>query len=378
MKHLLPAAVLLASFAATSSAAEHWVYVGTYTRGDSDGIYVARFDDETGELGEPKLAAKAVNPSFLGVHPNGRFLYAVGEISNFGGTKEGGVTAFSLDPKSGVLRELNAQSSGGAGPCHVSLDPKGTSAFVANYGGGSVASFPIAEDGSLGKRSSFHQHVGSSVDPRRQKGPHGHSINVDATGRFAVAADLGLDKLLVYKVAAKSGALEPNDPPAFATPPGGGPRHFAFHPNGRFAYANLEMTREVEALHWDADSGTFERISVHSTLPKDAEAAGSTAETRVHPSGRFVYVSNRGHDSVAVFRVNEKSGDLIPVGHVSTGGKTPRNFNLDPSGRWLIAANQNSGNVVVFSVDEKTGLPKPTGREIAVANPVCIRFAPAK
>lgn len=371
---------LLAAPANAAEAANEnlWVYFGTYTGGGSKGIYVSSFNTRTGELGEPKLAAETAKPSFLEVHPNGRYVYAVGEIADFGGKKAGGVTAFEIDPKTGLLKTLNSQSSGGTGPCHISLDADGRTAYVANYGGGSVASLPIEKDGRLGEANSFHQHEGSSVNPARQKGPHAHSINLDPTGKFAVAADLGLDKLLVYSVDPKTGALVPKESSAFATPPGGGPRHFAFHPNGKFAYTNLEISREIAALNWDAEHGQFDVAAVHSTLPDDAEATGSTAETRVHPNGKFVYVSNRGHDSIAGFRVDPKTGALTSIGHFPSGGKTPRNFNLDPTGNWAFAANQNSGNVVLLKVDPKTGLLKPTGREIGVGNPVCVRFAPAE
>lgn len=362
---------------ADDAPGKYWVYFGTYTRGDSEGVYVASFDTRTGELGEPTLAGEAVNPSFVAIHPNGRFLYAVGEISEFEGQKTGGVTAFSIDRATGKLTKLNAQSSGGAGPCHVICD--GENVLVANYGGGSVAALPVQEDGSLGKATSFVQHTGSSVNPRRQEGPHAHSINLDAAGKHAVVADLGLDQLLVYEYDADAGTLTANDPPSLASPPGSGPRHFAFHPNGRFAYANLEISLEVLAMTYDAETGTFTKVGIHSTWPEgDTREGGSTAETRVHPNGRFVYVSNRGNDSIAAFRVNEKTGDLTPIGHTSTGGKTPRNFNLSPDGKWILAANQSSSNVVVLGVDPETGQLKPTGREVSVGNPVCIRFLAAE
>ena len=351
------------------------VYIGTYTGGgQSQGIYVSELDAATGNLSPPRLAAEAVNPSFLEIHPNRQWVYAVGEVSDLGGKKTGGVSAFKLDPKTGQLTLLNGQPSGGGGPCHVTVDRLGKNALVANYGGGSVACFPIGEDGRLAPAGSFVQHQGSSVDPQRQAGPHAHSINVSDDNRFAIAADLGLDKLLVYRLDAEHGKLTPNDPPSVSLPSGGGPRHFAFHPDGVWAYCNNEMTSTVSALKYDAARGAFTVLQTISTLPKDFAGENSTAEVRVHPNGKFVYVSNRGHNSIAMFAIDGQMGQLTPIGHESTRGKVPRNFNLDPSGRWLLAANQDSGNVVVFKVDEQTGRLAATGSEIKVGSPVCVRF----
>ncbi|MBT4865898.1 MAG: lactonase family protein [Planctomycetaceae bacterium] len=351
------------------------VYVGTYTRGESEGVYVSQLDLKTGKLSEAKLAAKLVNPSFVSIHPSRKFVYAVGEINDFQGKKTGGVSAFAVNPKTGQLKLINQQSSEGTGPCHLVVDATGKNVLVANYGGGSVACLPVKADGSLAKASSFHQHEGSSVNPQRQKGPHAHSINVDAGNRFAMAADLGLDKVLVYRFDAKKGTLTPNDPPSVSVKPGGGPRHFAFHPNGKFAFTNNEITLALTAFRYDAQAGTLKELQTLSTLPKGTDTKGlSTAEVRVHPNGKFVYVSNRGHDTIAIFKFNQKNGKLKAIGHVSTGGKTPRNFNLDPSGRFALAANQDTHNVVVFRVNQKTGQLTPTGSEIKVFNPVCIRF----
>ena len=351
------------------------VYFGTYTGGEqSQGIYVCELDTSTGELTTPRLAAKAVNPSFLEIHPNRRWLYAVGEVGDLGGKKTGGVSAFAIGPQNGELTLVNQQPSGGAGPCHVTVDRAGKNALVANYGGGSVACLPIKADGSLAPASAFVQHEGSSVDPKRQEGPHAHSINVDAANRFAIAADLGLDKLLVYRLDAEHGRLTPNDPPSVSLPSGGGPRHFAFHPGGVWAYCNNEMTSTVSALKYDAARGVFTVLQTISTLPEGFAGDNSTAEVRVHPSGKFVYVSNRAHNSLAMFAIDEQTGKLTPLGHESTRGEVPRNFNLDPSGRWLLAANQDSRNVVVFKIDEKSGRLTATGQEVKVGSPVCVRF----
>ena len=358
-----------------TSANKLHVFVGTYTRGESEGIYVSQLDLKTGTLSEPQLAAKSVNPSFVAIHPSRKFVYAVGEISDFQGKKTGGVSAFAVNPKTGQLKLINQQTSAGAGPCHLIVDATGKNVLVANYGGGSVACLPIQADGSLAKASSFHQHEGSSVNPQRQKGPHAHSINIDANNRFAMAADLGLDKVLIYRFDAKKGTLTPNDPPSVSVKPGGGPRHFAFHPNGKFAFTNNEITLTLTAFRYDAQAGTLKELQTLSTLPKGTPTTGlSTAEVRVHPNGKFVYVSNRGHNTIAIFRFNQKNGKLKAVGHVSTGGETPRNFNLDPSGRFALVANQSTHNVVVFRVNQKTGELTPTGSEIKVFSPVCIRF----
>jgi len=351
------------------------VYIGTYTSGKSKGIYVAELNLKTGALSRAQLAAEAVNPSFLAIHPDRRSLYAVGEISDFAGKKSGGVSAFMIDPGTGELKLLNQQPSQGAGPCHLVVDATGRNVLVANYGGGSVISLPVKEHGELGKATAFIQHEGSSVNPQRQKGPHAHSINVDATNRFAMAADLGLDKVLIYRFDADKGTLKPADPPSVSVKPGGGPRHFAFHPNGNYAYTNNEITSSVTAFRYNDATGGLTPLQTVSTLPEGYDGKNnSTAEVRVHPSGKFVYVSNRGHNSIAIFGVSPSTGKLTPVGHESTRGEIPRNFNVDPSGRYLLAANQNTHNVVVFRVNPQTGALTATESEIDVPSPVCIRF----
>jgi 6-phosphogluconolactonase len=351
------------------------VYVGTYGRGTGNGIFVCELDRKTGRLSPAKLAAEAVNPSFLAIHPSRRFVYAVGEMNDFDRNRSGAVSAFAVNPKTGQLKLINQQSSGGPGPCHLVVDATGNNVLVANYGGGSVACLPLKQDGSLIKASTFIQHEGSSINPRRQQGPHAHSINLDAGNRFAVAVDLGLDKVLVYRFDAKKGTLTPNDPPFVSVKPGGGPRHFAFHPSGKFAYTNNEITLTLTAFGYDAKQGVLNELQTLSTLPAGTPTKGfSTAEVRVHPTGKFVYVSNRGHNSIAIFTVDLKTGQLTAAGHESTRGETPRNFNLDPTGRFLLAANQSTNNVVVFRINRKTGQLTATGSEIKVPSPVCIRF----
>jgi 6-phosphogluconolactonase len=349
------------------------VYVGSYTRGDDPGIHRFRMDMETGELTALGSTAGIVNPSFLAIHPSGRFLYAVSEINDFSGKKTGAVAALSIDRQAqGELKLINRQPSAGDGPCHVVVDPTGRCLLVANYGGGSVAALPISDDGALQPPSSSIQHEGQSVTPR-QTAPHAHSINFDPGNKFAMAADLGLDKVLVYQFDAAQGKLTPHEP-AGVVEPGSGPRHFAFHPSGRQAYVINELANTITVFRYDADRGRLSPLQTASTLPEGFEGTSHTAEVQVHPSGKFVYGSNRGHDSLAVFRVNADTGTLTAVGHVSSGGKTPRNFGIDPSGKFLLSANQETGNVVVMRIDPETGMPHPTGSQVQVPRPVCIKF----
>lgn len=353
-----------------------WVFIGTYTQKTSKGIYRCELDLATGKLSAPVLAAETVNPSFLALHPSGRFLYAVNEIGNFQGTKAGAVSAFALDPKTGELTFLNQQSTRGGGPCHLVVDRAGKNVLAANYGGGSVCVLPIGADGKLGEASAFIQHEGTGGDPKRQQGPHGHSINVDANNRFAVAADLGLDKLLIYRFDPAKGTLTPNDPAFTATAPAAGPRHFAFHPDGRHAYVINEMNSTVTALDYDPERGTLKPVQSLSTLPAEFQGGNSTAEVQVHPSGKFVYGSNRGHNSIAAFTVDPASGQLKPAGHQGEGIKTPRGFGIDPTGAYLLVGSQGGDRVLVFRIDPQSGQLQPTGQAAEVAVPVCVKFLP--
>jgi 6-phosphogluconolactonase len=349
------------------------VYVGTYTApGGSKGIY--RFElGDGGTLTPAGVIEGVANPSFVAISGAGETLYAACETADFQGKKTGSVAAFSI--KDGqAAKLLNAQSSGGAGPCHVSVTRDGRYVFVANYGGGSVSMLPVKPDGSLGEPVKTIQHEGSSVNPQRQKGPHAHSINLAPDERFVFAADLGLDKILVYRFDAAKGTLDPNDPPFAKTPAGGGPRHFAFHPSGRFAFVCNEMTSSVSSYRYDAKAGTLTELTTLSTLPRDFTGGNSTAEVQVSPDGKFLYVSNRGHDSIAIFGIDQESGNLTRAGHAPTQGKTPRNFGIDPEGKFLIAANQGSNTLVVFRRDAKTGQLAPTGQTVEVPRPVCVRF----
>ena len=352
------------------------VYIGTYTGAKSKGIYVSRFDPAAGRLTPPELAAETASPSFLALHPGGRFLYAVGEATNLGGQRGGAVSSFSLDAKTGQLTLLNHQPSGGAGPCHLSVDQTGKCLLVANYGSGSIAALPIRADGALGEPGTVIQHHGSSVNPQRQAGPHAHFITPDPANRFALTCDLGLDRVLVYRLAPEKAALAANDPPFAAVKPGSGPRHFAFHPSGRFVFVINEMGSTLTAFAYDAKRGALKELQTLSTLPAGFTGKSTCAEVQVHPSGDFVYGSNRGHDSIAVFGFDPASGKLTCLEYQPTQGKNPRHFALDPTAQWLLAENQDSDSIVVFRVDSHTGRLTPTGQSVSVGKPVCAVFVP--
>ncbi|MEX2114702.1 MAG: lactonase family protein [Pirellulales bacterium] len=358
------------------AADECLVYIGTYSGEKSQGIYVAELDLATGKLSQPKLAAEVKNASFLAVHPSKKFLYAVSEISDLDGKRTGGVSGFAVEPDSGKLTLLNQQSSEGAGPCHLIVDKSGRTVLVANYGGGSVAALPIDGEGKLSPAATAIQHQGSSVNKARQEGPHAHSINVDPANRFAVAADLGLDKVLVYRLDPATSKLTPNLPPSASVAPGSGPRHFAFHPNAKFAYVINEILCTVTAFQYDPELGLLTEVQTITTLPngESVKPEYSTAEVQVHPSGKFLYGSNRGHDSITVFAIDPKTGKLTFVENESTQGKTPRGFGIDPTGNYLLAGNQGSDTFVVFRIDPKTGQLDPTGQKFELGAPVCFKF----
>ncbi|HWB96790.1 MAG TPA: lactonase family protein [Bryobacteraceae bacterium] len=360
--------------AAPETAGKYLVYVGTYTGPNSKGIYAYRFDPATGALESIGLAGEVVNPSFLTLHPNRKFLYAVSELGVDGKTN-GLVTAFAIDAKSGRLTKLNTVSTIGGGACHLVVDHTGKALYVANYGTGSTAAFPVHADGSLGEHTALIQHKGSSVG-RRQRGPHAHGVYLSADNRFLLVPDLGLDQVLVFRIDPAKASLTPNDPPFGSVPPGLGPRHMAFHPGGKYVYVLNEMGSRVTAFDFDGSRGALKELQTISTLPKDFKGEDNSAEIEVDRAGRFVYASNRGHDSITVFSIG-KDGRLTPVETVLTLGKTPRNFKIDPSGAYLLAANQDSNNIVLFHVDRKTGRLKPTGKRVDCPAPVSIQFVPA-
>jgi 6-phosphogluconolactonase len=373
-----PVTPLAQSKPSSAGGGEMLVYFGTYTgdKSTSKGVYVARLDLATGKVTAPELAAETTSPSFLAVHPSGRFLYAANEVREFEGKEAGSVSGFAVDRKSGKLSPLNQQSSVGRGPAHLVVDRTGRNVLVANYGGGSVAVLPVGADGMLKPASAFVQHEGSSINPTRQRGPHAHSINVNPGNRFAYAADLGLDKVLIYRFDAEKGSLAASDPPFAAVQPGAGPRHLAFHSKGHVAYVINEISMTLTAFSADPERGTLTEVQTLSTLPpgESVQTGFSTAEVQVHPSGKFVYGSNRGHNSITVFAIDEKTGRLTYVQNESTQGSTPRGFGIDPTGRYFLAANQRSDSVVVFRIDPQTGRLTPTGQTFALGSPVCVKF----
>jgi 6-phosphogluconolactonase len=375
---LVAALATIAAMSVWSSAApgDLLVYFGTYTGAKSKGIYVSRFDAATGTLSAPQLAAETASPSFLAVRPEGDFLYAVNEVDTFDGKRAGSVSAFAVDKHTGLLTPLNQVTSGGPGPAHLSVDHTGGTVFVANYGGGSVESIPIKNDGSLDAPASFVQHTGHSVNPGRQREPHAHQIIVDPSNRFAYVADLGLDKIMIYRFAAAAHTLSPASPASAAVKPGAGPRHVVFTADGRFGYVINELDCTITAFRRDASTGALTETQAISSLPPgvSVEKAFSTAEIALSPSGAFLYGSNRGHDSISVFAVDKASGRLTYVDNTPSGGKTPRGFAIEPSGTYLIAGNQDSDSVVVFRIDAASGKLTRTGSTIAVGAPVDVTF----
>ena len=374
---LLPAA----AFAAPpdgDAAGKWWVYVGTYSQKGSKGIYRFDYDPASGKLAGRALAAEAKDPSFLAISPDHRFLYAVSETSDFEGKKTGAVAAFAIDAQTGDLKALNEQPSEGTSPCHLVIDRAGKHVLVANYSSGSVCVLPIESDGRLGKPTAVIQHRGSSVNKERQEGPHAHCVTLDAANRFALVCDLGLDKVMVYRYDAEPGTLTPNDPPSASVAPGAGPRHFAFSPDGRHGYVTNEINCTVTAFAYDAERGSLTNLETVATLPGAVKPAYSTAEIAVHPSGKFLYDSNRGYDTIAVFAINPKTGELTRTQEQGDQVKVPRNFTIDPTGKFVLVANQDSDSIVVFRIDPKTGELTPTGTKVEVPVPVCVTFLPAK
>jgi 6-phosphogluconolactonase len=355
-------------------AKDFLVYFGTYTNALSRGIYVSRLDADTGKISAPQLAAQTPSPCFINFSPDGKCLYAANSVK-FHDENAGTVSAFAVDKKSGALKFLNDKSSGGIGPCHVSTDAGGKFLFAANYGGGSVKSFLLNADGSLGADGSVVPHHGTSVNTNRQSAPHAHFICADPSNRFALACDLGADKIVIYKIAA-DGTLAEN---FFASvPPGSGARHLAFSRDGKFAFVVNEMGCSVTTFSWH--DGNMAEIETVSLLPADVplKKEFTAAEIRVHPSGKFIYATVRGHDSVSVLAADEKSGRLKLIQNLSSGGKVPRGLGVDPTGRWLFTGNQKTDNAVEFAIDPASGKISPTGAELKIGSPVDVNFVAAE
>jgi len=351
------------------------VYVGSYTDPSHRGIHRFELDPVTGAATEPVVVGVTRNPSFLAWHPNGRVLYAVNEVGDFDGGRTGAVTAFAVDEVAGGLRAVGQQPTGGVDPCHLVVDKAARNLLVANYSSGSVAVLPLDAEGRLRPPSAVIQHAGQGPNRARQEGPHAHAVALDGQERFALVADLGADKVFVYRYAPGEGRLAPHEPAWVALEPGSGPRHLAWHPNGQYAYLVEELTSSISILRYEAARGTLARTQSVSMLPAGPARQNTGAGIAISSDARFLYASNRGHDSLALFRVDPAGGALTAAGHVPTGGRTPRHFALDPSGRWLLVANQDSNSITVFRVDPASGRPAPLGPPISVPKPVCVLFA---
>ncbi len=367
----------LAAILTTASAKDFLVYFGTYTNALSEGIYVSRLNAETGKLTIPELAAAVANPCSVATSADEKFLYSANS-KRYNHENFGSVSAFAIDKKSGRLKLLNEIPSGGNGPCYVGIDNFGKVLLAANYGGGSVKSFSLNVDGSIGDQGSRLQFYGHSTNTNRQAAPHAHFINPDPTGKFALVCDLGTDKISVYPIQTETATLDTNRVFEISVPPGSGARHLAFSRNGKFVYVLNEMACSVTTFLWNA--GRLTEIKTSSLLPTNAplSKAFTAAEIRVHPSGRFIYATIRGHDSVSVLAADEKNGELKLIQNLPSGGKVPRGLGLDPTGKWLLTGNQKSDRVVEFAIDSQTGMLTPTGATMNVGAPVDVNFISAE
>ena len=364
------------SISPSQNGKEQIVVIGTYTtpeQSTSEGIYVYGLEPGSGNLHLKSILKDLTNPSYLAIHPQTGNVYALDESRTFEGRPGGGVVALSVDPQIESVRVLNKQSSGGEDPCYISIERTGRYALAANYSSGSVAMLPIVDDGRLGGVCSLIQHSGSSIHPQRQDQAHAHCILPDPTNTFAVACDLGIDKLLIYRMDLAVGELISHAEVTVA--PGSGPRHLVFHPNGRYAYLVCELSSTVIAFTWDPEGGAFEEFQTIRTLPPDFHGTNLAADIHITPDGQFLYASNRGHDSFACYEVGPDSGVLTLKHHTSSGGAEPRGFAVDPSGKLLLAANQNSDNLVPFLIDPGMGHLSRAGEEVRVSMPVCVKFA---
>lgn len=354
------------------------IFIGTYTGKGGEGVYTCRFNPETGKITSPDLAIATKNPSFIAIHPKGGFLYAVNEVGKFNREQTGAVSTFSIERGTGKLSFLSQVSSMGANPAHLSLDNNGKFLLVANYSGGNFAIFPIDCDGLPEKPSSFIQNKGSGPNTGRQEGPHAHYISVSKDNRFVMVADLGIDKVVVYPFDEDKGTLDTANPVFIQLSPGSGPRHFTFNTTSNFLYVLNELTSNIAVFHFDTATAATQPIQTITTLPAGFTGENTCAEILTSADGRFIYASNRGHNSIVQFAINTETGSLTPVDWFPTGGQTPRHFAIDPTGRWLFAANQNSGNITLFRIDPETGRLVATNKEIKVKTPVCVTFMEGK
>jgi 6-phosphogluconolactonase len=379
---ILKLVTLLLSFlfvqACSSLKNEFLVYVGTYTGHGSDGIYAYRFNPLKGKLSPLGLAAKTENPSFFTIDSAGRFLYAVNELDSFQNQPTGAVSVFEIDRQTGKLKLLQQISSLGAAPAHLSLDKSGRYLMVANYNGGNIAVFPIGNDGQLGPHAAMIQDTGSGTNLDRQAGPHAHFIQATNDNKFVMTADLGIDKVLINRLNAKTGSLTPAGSGFAKLEPGSGPRHLAFNSSGKFVYVLNELTSKVTTFSFESENGTMQTKQTLSTLPMNFSGKNTAAEIIIDAKGQFLYVSNRGDNSIGLFSINSVDGSLTPVEWFPSGGNSPRNFEIDPTGQWLFAANQKSDNIVLFRIDKITGKLNQISDSTKLSSPACIRFLELK
>lgn len=353
----------------TTRVPDYLVYIGTNINSEAENtIFLYRLNPTTGALTQVSGLKGGASPTYLTLDAKRRHLYAVNETNEYQGAKSGAVSAFAVDQKTGGLTRLSQQPSQGASPCYISLDRTEKAVLVANYVGGNVSVLPVEADGRVGTPTAMDQHQGSGPH-KNQTGPHAHCFLTDPTNKYAFAVDLGTDKVYGYNLAPATGKLTSKPEPAFTAAPGAGPRHLTFHPDGRHAYLINELNSTVTALAYDAAQGSFRELQTVSTLPAGFEGPNSCADIHVSPDGKFLYASNRGHNSIAVFSI-DSSSNLTLVQHESTQGKTPRNFTLDPAGRLLLVGNQNSNNVVTYYIDQQTGKVRPTGQSIEIPSPM--------
>jgi 6-phosphogluconolactonase len=369
-KFFIICAVVAGFYGQPLFGADMFVYFGTHRAGTNVGFSLAHFDTDTGVLTKPEFLIQSPAPAYFVIHPDGRQLYTCNSGSL------GTVSAYEIEPHTGVLKFLNRVPAGGLDTSYVSLDQSGRYLFAANYQGGNIAAFALKPDGSIGDRTAFVQDTGKGVNPLRQTHAYAHSIITDPSNRFALAADLGVDKIFVYHFNAEDGSLSPNNPPSVSVAPGSGARHVKFHPNGRWVYLINEIASTIIAFNWDSTNGTLTEFQTVSALPADFKGTSACAEIMVHPNGKFLYASNRGDDTLAVFAIDQTTGQLTLVEHVPSGGKMPRNFAFDPTGKWILCSNHDSNNALVFRVDENTGKLTPTGQPVSVPYPFCERFLP--
>ncbi len=371
MNKLLIGILAAASLSAQAQSSKEIMYVGTYSIRGSEGIYVFEFDRKAGTMQPLQSVSNAKSPSFLAIHPSGKYLYSVNEAAD----KLGGVSSYAIDKTTGKLQFMNGQSSLGGSPCYISIDQTGKTAFVANYGGGSLAVLPINTDGTLKAASDSVQDVGSGPNTKRQEKAHVHSATISPDNRFVYVADLSTDKLNIFETDVKTSTVKPASMPFASVKPGSGPRHSAFHPNGKYAYLVEELTSTVAVFSRNTKTGALTMIEDNvKTLPAGFTGENTSADIHVDPSGKFLYQSNRGANTLAIFAIGN-DGKLTKVGDQPTEGKTPRNFLIDPKGDFVFVAHQDSDNITIFKRDQKTGKLTYTGQSVKVPAPVCVIMA---